>query len=95
MREALEMVTASLMQNMVQIQKKNDYFETKFFFIEILEKVILGLSALRAPTVGPFSERYSIDAQDCCQYSRRAFQDIPFIYIYSLNMRLYGSWRRC
>ena len=30
MREPLEMVTASLMQNMVQIRKKNIYFVTIF-----------------------------------------------------------------
>ena len=32
MREPLEMVTASLMQNMVQIHKKNIYFATKIIF---------------------------------------------------------------
>ena len=52
MREPLEMFTASLMQNMVQIRKKNMYFATKLLF-GILEKVLLGLSASRAPTVGP------------------------------------------
>ena len=46
-------VTASLMQNMVQIHKKNTYSATKIFF-EVLEKVLLGLSVLRAPTVGPY-----------------------------------------
>ena len=38
------------MQNMVQIHKKNGYFVTIFF-----QKVLFGLSALRAPTVGPSS----------------------------------------
>ena len=52
MREPLEMVTASRMQNMVQIRKENIYSVTISFF-EILEEVLLGLSALRAPTVGP------------------------------------------
>ena len=51
MREPLEIVTVSLMQDMVQSRKKNIYFVTKLLF-EILEKVILGLSPLRAPTVG-------------------------------------------
>ena len=53
MREPLEMVTASLMQNMVQIRTKNKYFVTKSYFL-IFGKVLLGLSTLRAPTVGPF-----------------------------------------
>ena len=55
MREALEMVTASLMQNMMQIGKKNTYFVTISFFVETLDKVPLGLLALRAPTVGPYT----------------------------------------
>ena len=33
MREPLEMLRASLMQNMVQIRKKNTYFVTKLLFI--------------------------------------------------------------
>ena len=32
MRETLEMATASHMQNMVEIHKKNIYFMTKIFF---------------------------------------------------------------
>ena len=56
MREPLEMVTTSLMQNMVQIRKKNTYFVTKLLFI-FGEKVLLGLSALRAPTVGHVSRK--------------------------------------
>ena len=51
MRETLEIVTALLMQNMVQIREKNTYFVTELFF-ELFEKVIFGLSALRAPTGG-------------------------------------------
>ena len=52
MREPLGMVKASLMQNMVETRKKNTCFVNKLLF-KILEKVLLGLSALRAPTVGP------------------------------------------
>ena len=52
MRGPSGMVTASLMQNMVQIPDKNTYFVTKTFF-ESLEKVLWGLSALRAPRVWP------------------------------------------
>ena len=54
MRGPLEMVTASFMQNMVQIREIYFYFMTNFVLLEFLEKVFLGLSALRAPTVGPF-----------------------------------------
>ena len=32
MREPLEMITASRMQNIVQIRKKSTYFVTKLFF---------------------------------------------------------------
>ena len=52
MREPLEMVTASRMQNMMEIYKKNICFVTIFF--QFWKTVLLGLSALRAPTVGPF-----------------------------------------
>ena len=52
MREPLEMFTASLMQHMVQIRKEKNYFVTKYF-LDMSEKVLLGLLALRAPTVGP------------------------------------------
>ena len=34
MREELEMVTASLMQNMVQIRKSYTYFVTKILFVD-------------------------------------------------------------
>ena len=53
MRESLEMYTASRMQHMVQIRKKNIYFVTNLPFCFFFEKVPLGLSALRAPTVWP------------------------------------------
>ena len=46
------------MKNMVQIRKKNSYFVAKLFF-ELSEKVLWGLSALRAPTVGPFCGYYT------------------------------------
>ena len=58
MREPLEMVAASLTQNRMRNRKKNAYFMTKLIF-EIVEKVLWGLSALRAPTVGPYT--YLID----------------------------------
>ena len=45
MREALEMVKALRMQNMMQIRKKNAYFVTNLLF-ELFEKVLLRLSAL-------------------------------------------------
>ena len=45
MREPLEMVTASRMQNMVEIT-----------FSKKKRRVCWGLSALRAPTVGPFAD---------------------------------------
>ena len=51
MRETLEMVRASLMQNMVEIRKKNNCFVTMLLF-RLFEKVLLGLSALRAPHGG-------------------------------------------
>ena len=51
MREPLEIVTASRMQNMVEIRKKNTCFVTILHF-RFFEKVLLGLSAFRAPTVG-------------------------------------------
>ena len=53
MREPLEMVTVSFMQHVVQFRKKNTCFVTKLLF-EMLEKVLVGFSALRAPTVGPY-----------------------------------------
>ena len=57
MREQLEIVIASRMQNIVHIRKKNIYSVTKLLF-RIWEKVLLGLSELRAPTVGPFIVYY-------------------------------------
>jgi hypothetical protein len=48
----LEMITVSRMQNMVEIRKKKTYFATKS--LKKKKEVLLGLSALRAPTVGPF-----------------------------------------
>ena len=51
MRETLEIVTASHMQNMEEILKKSTYFATILFFRNF-RKNILGPSALRAPTVG-------------------------------------------
>ena len=51
MREPLRMITATLMQDMVQISKKNAYLETHFVFLNF-GKVFLGLSALRAPRWG-------------------------------------------
>jgi hypothetical protein len=52
MREPLEMITVLRMHNMVEIRKKNTCFVTKSLLKNNL-KVLLGLSALRAPTVGP------------------------------------------
>ena len=43
MREPLEMVAASLVQNMVQICKNNSYFMTKLL-LDLFEKVLWGLS---------------------------------------------------
>ena len=70
MRECEEMVTASRMQNMVQIHKKNVYFVTrKCFLLFLLFLLLLGLSASRAPSEGPYcfggkggeaAERYRI-----------------------------------
>ena len=51
MRETLEMVTVSLLQNMVQFRKKNIYFATKLFF-EILGKVLLGSLGDESPHGG-------------------------------------------
>ena len=51
MREPYEMCTASRMQNMVQIREKFPLFRDNLFFWTF-RKNLLGLSALRAPTVG-------------------------------------------
>ena len=50
MREPLEMLTVSRMQNMVQNRKKAPLFRDRFFFVSLL----LGHSASRAPAEGPF-----------------------------------------
>ena len=42
MWEPLEMFTASLMENMLQIRKNNDYFVTKVLFWNFWEKVVWG-----------------------------------------------------
>ena len=62
MREPMEMVTASLMQNMVPICKKNNYFVTKLLF-DFWGKVLWGLSALRAPPVGPLQRSRPVSMQ--------------------------------
>jgi hypothetical protein len=54
MRKTLEMITVLRMQNMREIHKNNMCFVTKSFF-EFSENILLGLSALRAPTVGPYA----------------------------------------
>jgi len=54
MWEPLEMVTASLMQDMVQIRGENIYLVTKLLCY-FLEQVLLGLSALRAPRWGHYA----------------------------------------
>ena len=48
MRKSLEMVTASRMQNVVQIRKKNIDCATEHLFVFVLN-FTLGLSASRAP----------------------------------------------
>ena len=53
MRKPLEMYVASRMQNMVQIRAQNACFATKLH-IFVFAIILLGFSALRAPTVGPF-----------------------------------------
>ena len=51
MREALEMVTASRMQNMVQVRKKNVYFMTKIL-LELYEKSSFGAIGVESPHGG-------------------------------------------
>ena len=51
MREPLEAVTASLMQNMVQIRKKNNYFMAILLFV-ILGKSSFGALGVESPHVG-------------------------------------------
>ena len=59
MRATLEMHTASRMQNIFEFLKKNVYFVTNLFFY-IFGKVLLGLSALRASTVGPLAPLFCL-----------------------------------
>ena len=54
MREPLEMVTSSLMQNMMQIRKKNIYFLTKLLLKKFGKSSFEALGA-ESPTVGPLS----------------------------------------
>ena len=68
MRETLEMVTASSMQNMVQVRKKKQLFRDQNNFQTFLERVLLGLSALRAPTVGP----YFCNSPTCANCTQRS-----------------------
>ena len=49
----LEMYVASRMQNRVQIRARHASFATKLHFTCFVATIILRLSALRAPTVGP------------------------------------------
>ena len=51
MREPWEMVTASRMQNMVQIRKKNSYFVTKLLFLKI-GKSYFGALGVESPHGG-------------------------------------------
>ena len=51
MREPLEIATASLMQNLVQIRKKSYYSVTKISFSEILEKTF-GALGVESPHGG-------------------------------------------
>ena len=51
MREPLEIVTASLMQNMAQIRKTNTYFVTKRFFCNF-GKSSLGALGVECPHGG-------------------------------------------
>ena len=55
MPETLDLFSASRMQKMVQFLKSNAYFVTNLLFIFFVEEVLSGLSALRAPTVGPYA----------------------------------------
>ena len=59
MREPLEMATVPLMQNMVQILKKSTYFVTRNSCLD-LGKIFLVLSTLKAPTVGPFLQKFAL-----------------------------------
>ena len=54
MREPLEMVTASLMQNMVQIRKKNIHFVTKLCFRNF-GKSYFGALGVESPHGGAIS----------------------------------------
>ena len=50
-REPLEMVTASLMQNMEQIRKKNTYLVTKLF-LKVFGKSSVGALGVESPHGG-------------------------------------------
>ncbi len=56
MRKPPETYRASRMQNMVQIRARNVGFTTLHIF-DFVETFLLGLSALRAPTVGPYGAK--------------------------------------
>ena len=58
MRKTLETYVASRIQ-MVQIRKRNGYFVTDLLFV-FVEQVLWGISALRAPTVGPYVQTNDI-----------------------------------
>ena len=55
MRAQLEMVTASLMQNMVQIRKNNTYFVTKLLFKKCWKKLFgaLGVESRHGGAIVP------------------------------------------
>ena len=59
MREPLEMVTASLMQNIVQIRKKKHLFRDQFIFLKV-GKSSVGALGVESPTVGPFKDVPSV-----------------------------------
>jgi hypothetical protein len=60
MRETLEIATASRMQDIMEIRKKKHMFRDHIIFWDLFEKVFWGLSALRAPTVGPCAGYYAM-----------------------------------
>ena len=55
MRKLSGMYIASRMQNMVQIRARNACIATKILFDLFVAAILLGRSALRAPTVGPWA----------------------------------------
>ena len=56
MREPLEIVTASRMQNMVEIRKKNTCFVTKLFW-GILGKSSFGALGVQSPNGGAINHK--------------------------------------